>query len=89
MFDEFYDKQVTHFSFHIEPAPNKINKMTCAPSEDSDQPVHLPSLIVVFSVHMKKPWVLNHPLSAQQRFWSDWADAQTDLSLRWAHSSFC
>ena len=21
--------------------------------------------------------------------WSDWADAQTDLSLRWAHRSFC
>ena len=24
----------------------------------------------------------------QQRLWSDWADAQADLSLRWAHS-FC
>ena len=22
-------------------------------------------------------------------FWSDWADAQADLSLRWAHISFC
>ena len=62
--------------------------MTCAPSEDSDQPGHLPSLIRVFAVHMKKPWVLSYPLSAQQRLWSDWADAQADLSLRWAHSHF-
>ena len=29
--------------------------MTCAPSEDSDQPGHPPSLIRVFSVCMKKP----------------------------------
>ena len=37
---------------------------------------------------MKKPWVLSYPLSAQRRLWSDWADAQADLSLRWAHSQF-
>ena len=24
----------------------------------------------VFAVHMKKPWVLSYPLSAQRRFWS-------------------
>ena len=58
----------------------------CAPSEDSDQPGHLPSLIRVFTVRMKKPWVLSYPLSAQQRLWSDWEDAQADLSLCWAHS---
>ena len=23
------------------------------------------------------------------RLWSDWADTQADLSLRWAHSHFC
>ena len=37
---------------------------------------------------MKKPWVLSYPLSAQQRVWSDWADAQADLSLCSAHSHF-
>ena len=37
---------------------------------------------------MKKPWVLNYPLSRQQRLWSDWADAQANLSLRWAHTHF-
>ena len=61
--------------------------MACAPSEDSDQPGHPPSLIRVFAVRMKKTWVLSYPLSAQRRLWSDWADAQADLSLRWAH--FC
>ena len=60
----------------------------CAPSEDSDQPGHPPSLIRVFAVRMKKAWVLSYPLSAQRRLWSDWADAQADLSLRWAHSQF-
>ena len=26
----------------------------------------------VFAVHMKKPWFLSYPLSAQRRFWSPW-----------------
>ena len=42
---------------------------------------------------LKKAWVLSDPLSAQRRLWSDWAssdwaDAQSDLSLRWAHTHF-
>ena len=60
----------------------------CAPSEDTDQPGHLPSLIRVFAVRMKKPQVLSYPLSAQRRLWSDWVDAQADLSLRWVYSHF-
>ena len=60
----------------------------CAPSErsrsawasaQSDQSVCCPR---------EKAWVLSFPLSAQRRLWSDWADAQADLSLRWAHSHF-
>ena len=47
-----------------------------------------PSLIRVFDVRMKKAWVLSYQLSAQRRLWSDWADAQADLSLRWAHRHF-
>ena len=39
----------------------------CAPSEDSDQPGHLPSLIRVFAVCMKKPWVLSYLMSGQRR----------------------
>ena len=41
-----------------EPPHDKTNKMTCAPSKDSDQPWHLPSLIRVFAVCMKKQWAL-------------------------------
>ena len=72
----------------IEPPPDKTNKMNCAPSEDTDQPGHLPSLIRVFAVRMKKAWVLSYPLSVKGRLWSDWVDAQPDLSLRWEHSHF-
>ena len=63
--------------------------MTCAPSKDSDQPGHPPSLIRVFAVHIKKAWVFSYPLNAQRRLWSDWADAQADLSLLWAHMPLC
>ena len=31
---------------------DKTNKMACAPSEDSGQPGHLPSLIRVFALHL-------------------------------------
>ena len=34
----------------FEQPHDKTNKMTFAPSEDSDQPGHLPSLIRVFAV---------------------------------------
>ena len=67
----------------FESPHDKTNKMICAPSEDSDQPRHPPSLIRVFAVHMKKAWVLSYPLR------SYWANAQADLSLRWAHMPFC
>ena len=41
-----YFKQVEEF----EPHRDKTNKMACAPSEDSDQPGHPPSLIRVFAM---------------------------------------
>ena len=39
-----------HFCITYEPQHDKTSKMTCAPSEDSDQPGLPPSLIRVFSV---------------------------------------
>ena len=81
------------FLYHIrsktEPPHDKTNIVVSAPSEDSDQPEHPPSLIRVVAVRMKIHWVLNYPLRAQQRLWSEWVDAQADLNLRWAHRSFC
>ena len=56
-----------NFSIKNELPHDKTNKMACALSEDSDQPGHLPSLIRVFAVRMKKAWVLSYPLSAQRR----------------------
>ena len=63
-------------------------QMTCAPSEDSDQPGHPPvwsdsSLCAQLAV--KGPMFLH----ADSEDWLDWADAQAHLSLRWAHRSFC
>ena len=72
-----------------EPPHDKTNKMACAPSADSDQPEHPPSLIRVFAVRMKKALVFSYPLSVKRRLWSDWAAAQPDLSLRWAHMPLC
>ena len=41
----------------------------------------------VFAVRMKKAWVLNYPLSAQRRRWSNWADAHAILLvLSWGDS---
>ena len=45
----------------------------CVPSEDTDQPGHPPSLVRVFTVHMKEASILSYPSSAEQRLWSDWA----------------
>ena len=60
----------------------------CASSEDSDQPGHPPILIRVFALHSMGSQGPKVSSCGQRRLWSDWADAQADLSLRWAHSHF-
>ena len=60
----------------------------CAPSEDSDQPGHPPSLIRVFALLSMGSKVPELSSCGQRRLWSDWADAQADLSLRWAHTHY-
>ena len=37
----------------VEPGHSQVAKLACPPSEDSDQPAHPLSLIVVFAVCMK------------------------------------
>ena len=39
---------------------DKTNKAACAPSQDSDQPGHPPSLIRVFAVRLKKAMILSY-----------------------------
>ena len=59
------------------------------PSEDSDQPGHPPNLIRAFAMGSKDsrgPYVSS---CGQWRLQSDWANAQADLSFRWAHRWFC
>ena len=52
-----------------------------APSEDSDQPGHAPSLIRVFAVRMKKAWALSYPLNASED------SGQTGGCPDWSESS--
>ena len=74
-------QQTTTYIVNVtdEPPHDNTNKMVRVPSEDSDLPWHPPSLVRVFAVRMKKAWVLSDLLSAERRFWSDWADVQADL----------
>ena len=71
-----------------EPPHDKTNKMACAPSEDSDQPGHPPSLFRVLAVRMKKAQILSYPLSAQRRLWSDWANHFVGYVTRRLNFSF-
>ena len=61
----------------------KAYKTACAPSEDSDQPGHPPSLIRVIAVRMKRALVLSYSLSAHRRL------IRLGGCLRWAHMPFC
>ena len=54
----------------------KSNKMTCAPSEDSDQPGHPPSLIRVFTVHSEG--ILNQNYNATHK----WLDFRMNMWCR-------
>ena len=51
----------------FEPPHDKSNKMTFAPSEDSDQPGHPPSLIRVFAVRSIGSLVPNVASGEQRR----------------------
>ena len=65
-----------------------VRKRTfCARNETTttNQPVHPRSLIWVFVLRMKKRCILGFPKCAQWRFWSDCANAQSDLNLHWTH----
>ena len=53
----------------FEPQHDKTKKIICASSKDSDQLGHLVSLIRVFAVCMKKPWVLSFLAKTDQTVW--------------------
>ena len=70
--------------FIFEPPHDKTNKMNVRPAKTQISlgicPVWSESLLCA-----KDPRFLH----ADNEDWLDWADAQADLGLRWAHMSFC
>ena len=77
----------SHYTY--EPGHSISYKITCAPSEDLDQPAHPRRLIRVFAFRWKTLWIFGYPQSAMRRLWSACADAQADQSLRRAHMQSC
>ena len=74
-----------HFYDHKWAATWQNQQSDCAPSEDSDQPRHPPSLIRVFAVCSMGSWGPKLSSCGQPRLW----DAQAAPSLRWTHMPFC
>ena len=66
----------------------QIQQSDCAPSENSGLPGHPSRLIWVSAVRSKGTWGPQVSTCGQRRFWSDWADTQADLSIRWGHTHF-
>ena len=62
--------------WHVRPAKTQISLGIC--------PVWS-----VFTVRLMGSYGPKLSSCRQRRLWSDWAEAQADLSLRWAHMPFC
>ena len=71
-----------------EPPHDKTNKMTVRPVKTQ---ISLGIRPVWSESSLCPQWVAKDPsfLHADSKDWSDWADAQADLSLRWEHMPFC
>ena len=86
----YYDRLWIQRSCHsrgFEPLHDKTNKMSVRPAKTQ---ISL-GIRVVWSESSLSAW--RKPGSwathwAHNEDWSDWADAQADLSLRWAHTHF-
>ena len=76
------------FLTHMGHLMTKPTKWHVHPAK-TDQPGHPPNLIRDLAVCSMDSWGSNVSSCRQQRLWSDCAGAQADLSLRWAHRSFC
>ena len=68
---------------------SKTYKMTCAPSEDSEQLVYQRSLISVFAGRYMSSQGSKAPSGGKRRLWPDCQDVQADLSLSRIHTSNC
>ena len=77
---------LTSFNMHGT-ATSKTYLQTCATSEDSDQPVHLRNLIIIFSLCAFKIAKEAKFFYGDNEDWSDYADAHTNLCIGCAHMS--
>ena len=81
--------------FRITVNLKKMNRFMTNPTKWSVRPAQIqislgiPPVWSVFAVHSMGSWGPNVSSCGQRRLWSDWADSQADLRLRWAHRSFC
>ena len=71
-----------------EPPHDKTNKISVRPAKSQ---ISLGICPVWSESSPGAQWVGKDPsfLHADRKDWSDWADDQADLSLRWAHMPFC
>ena len=72
-----------------EPVHDKIYSKTCVTREDSDQPVHLHSLIRVFADRMCLLEPLGYTKRDEEEPLPYWVDVQADLNHCWSHRSSC
>ena len=70
-----------------EPHRDKTNKMSVRPAKTQIS-LGIRPIWSVLAVRLIGSQVPKLSSSGQWRRWSDWADAQADLSLRWAHMPF-
>ena len=75
--------------------------MSCSMTKPTKWLVHLAKTLISLCIcavwsesSLCAQWVATDPRflhgdSEDSDLWSDWADAQADLSLRWVHRSFC
>ena len=86
---KYGDETIWSINQHRVGVQHLRKKLTCGYSEDWNQCVHPRSLIRDLVFQQKKRSAFCYPLSAHWRLWSDCADAQADLSPRWAHVPTC
>ena len=65
----------------FEPVHDKAYNRTCATSEDSDQPAHPRSLIIVFADRMCLLQPLGLPKRDEREYLPYWVDVQADFNL--------
>ena len=85
----FFSKNCKFFHTYLSRLKTEPTKWSVRPARTQPQPGHPPSLISLRSTLNGYSWRPNVSSCGQRRLWSDWADAQADLSLRWAHLPFC